>query len=175
MQFVIQVVLDHLQLLAIIAGFVGTFITIRRQTRVFQTYVALEFFRRYAEISKAMPDRLRLAKYIADTSPISDEEQRSIIRSMIEYGNLCSEEFALWEQGRVPAEIWEIWTNGIAEHFETEIWREAWAQVSPAYESYKPFIGFMNQLVQKAEQTATKKQMQATDHWVEDKDQPRPS
>ena len=161
MQFVIQLVLDHLQLLAIIAGFVGTFLTIRRQTRVFQTYVALEFFRRYAEISKAMPDRLRLAKYASDTSPMSDEEQRSIIRSMIEYVNLCSEEFALWEQGRIPAEIWEIWTNGIAEHFETEIWRAAWAEVSPAYDSYKPFMRFMKLLVEKAERTAAKKQLQA--------------
>ena len=74
MQSIIQLVLSNLQMLAIIAGFVGTFLTIRRQTRVFQTYVALQFFRRYAEISKAMPDRLRLAKYGSDKSPPSEEE-----------------------------------------------------------------------------------------------------
>jgi hypothetical protein len=47
---VIDFVLSHLQLWAIVGGFIGTFITIRRQTQVFQTYVALEFFRRYADI-----------------------------------------------------------------------------------------------------------------------------
>jgi len=105
-----------------VAGFIGTFITLRRQTQVFQT-VALEFFRRYADISKGMPGQLRLAKYGADDSPIPDEEWRQITRSMIEYLNLCSEEFALWKQGRVPGEIWELWKGGLRENFEAEIWR----------------------------------------------------
>jgi hypothetical protein len=140
----------------------GTLLTLRRHTRVFQTYVALEFFRRYADISKAMPDRLRFAKYGADTSPVSDEEWRHITRSMIEYGNLCSEEFALWEQGRIPTDIWQVWKDAIRENFETEIWRATWAEVSREYESFKPFMSFMKKLLVEAEQVAKKRLLEVS-------------
>jgi hypothetical protein len=157
----INFVLSHLQLLAIVGGFIGTFITIRRQTQVFQTYVALEFFRRYADISKAMPDRLRLAKYGADVSPVPEEDWAKITRSMIEYLNLCSEEFALWQQGRIPADIWKLWKNSIRENFEAEIWRLAWSRVSREYASYLTFTRFMKRLLQEAEKAAANKSVSA--------------
>jgi hypothetical protein len=137
----------------------GTLLTLRRQTRVFQTYVALEFFRRYADISKAMPDRLRFAKYGENPSPIPDEERRQIARSMIEYGNLCSEEFALWQQGRIPADIWEIWKDAIRENFEAKLWRATWAEVSREYASFEPFMRFMKVLLLEAEHIDVKKQV----------------
>jgi hypothetical protein len=58
---------------------------------------------------------------------------------MIEYGNLCSEEFALYKEGRIPNEIWKIWRQGIKENFETAIWREAWHLVAVEYQSYRSF------------------------------------
>src|SRR5262249_18330025 len=156
-QAAIDFVLNHLQLLAIVVGFIGTFVTIRRQTQVFQTYVALEFFRRYADISKGMPDRLRFAKYATDTSPIPNEEWRRITRSMIEYLNLCSEEFALWKRGRVPSDIWELWKSGLRENFEAELWRTAWNEVFREYTTHEPFMRFMKKLVREAERNADKK------------------
>lgn len=138
---------DNKEFVAVVAGFVGTYFTIRRQTRVFQTYVALEFFKRYAEISNGMPDKLRLAKYESTQAPASDNEWKQIMRCMIQYGNLCSEEFALWRLGRVPKEVWGIWASGIKENFETALWREAWQRVEREYQSYVEFAAFMNGMV----------------------------
>src|SRR5262245_11019111 len=129
----------------------GTLMTMRRQALALQTQVALEFFRRYADISKTMPDRLRFAKYEEDNSPLSDEDRRKLRRSMIEYGNLCSEEFALWQKGRIPDDIWEVWQDGISENFETAIWRSTWAEVSREFESFVAFMKFMKELLLKAE------------------------
>ena len=169
MQTAIDFLLNNKEAVAIVGGVIGAFLTmfgtlltLRRHTRVFQTYVALEFFRRYADISKAMPDRLRFAKYEANTSPVSDEEWRQITRSMIEYGNLCSEEFALWEQGRIPTDIWQVWKDAIRENFETEIWRATWAEVSREYESFKPFMSFMKKLLVEAEQVAKKRLLEVS-------------
>jgi hypothetical protein len=165
-QVAISFILDNKEALGIVAtGFgafltmLGTIMTLRRNTRVLQTHVALEFFRRYADISKSMPDRLRFAKYEKSTSPPPDEEWRQIARSMIEYGNLCSEEFALWRQGRIPADIWEVWKDAIRENFEAQIWRDTWAEVSREYASFEPFMDFMKKLLLEAEQEATRKQM----------------
>lgn len=84
-------VINNKELLAIVAGFASTLLTIRRQTQVLQTQVALEFFKRYAEVTNAMPDSLRLAKYYSPKAQLSDEEWGQITRCMISYGNLCSE------------------------------------------------------------------------------------
>jgi hypothetical protein len=132
---------------AIIVGFLGTVFTIRQQTSVMQTQVALEFFRRYADIMNQMPDRLRLAKYGGDIGNIGAEERGQMLRSMIQYGNLCSEEYALYTQGRVPRDIWRIWVDGIAENFESPIWRLLWADVAIEYRSYEPFAKFMDEVI----------------------------
>ena len=103
------------EFIGIVVGFLGTVVTIRRQTRVLQTHVALDFFKRYADITDRMPDPLRLAKYKAPEPEVDANDWQKITRSMIQYGNLCSEGFALWQLGRVPKEIWEIWSAGIRE------------------------------------------------------------
>jgi len=138
------------ELLAIVAGFIGTLLSIRRQTGVLQTQVALEFFRRYSEITKEMPDRLRLAKYQDASADIGPEERSAILRSMIQYANLCSEEFALWEKRRIPKDIWSLWTDGITENFEAPLWRSAWLEVSREYESYAKFSEFMRSTMERA-------------------------
>jgi hypothetical protein len=165
-QVAIKFILDNKEVLGItvtgIGAFLtmlGTIMTLRRNTRVLQIQVALEFFRRYADISKSMPDRLRFAKYKKSTSPLSDDKRHQITRSMIEYGNLCSEEFALWRQGRFPADIWEVWKDAIREYFEAEIWRATWSEVSREYASFEPFMDFMKRLLPEAEQKAATKRM----------------
>lgn len=122
---IIDFVLTHAiagTLIGALLTMLGTLLMMRRQALALQTQVALEFFRRYADISKAMPDHLRFAKYPWNNSPPSEEEYRKIIRSMIEYGNLCSEEFALRQKRRIPKDLWEVWVDGIRENFEAEIW-----------------------------------------------------
>src|SRR5262249_17311536 len=99
---------------------------------------------------------LRLAKYNSPVTSLSDEEQRLIMRSMIQYGNLCSEEFALWKLGQIPKGIWAIWVDGIRQNFETEIWRSAWTEISRKYDSYKPFVRFMETLINHAQRAVHK-------------------
>ncbi|MBN9352688.1 MAG: hypothetical protein J0H04_01400, partial [Hyphomicrobium denitrificans] len=114
------------------------------------TQVCIEFFRRHSEITDRMPDPLRLAKYFAYNGAIDEEERKALLRSMIQYCNLCSEEFALHARGRVPTDIWRIWEDGIFENFEAPIWRELWSEVAKEYRSYEPFWQFMNELVARA-------------------------
>jgi hypothetical protein len=101
---------------------VAALITARRYLKIYQTHVSMDFFRRYAEISQRMPDRLRLSKIRSKSLrlpvEVQPDEWPAIARSMIEYGNLCSEEFALHKEGRIPNEIWKIWRQGIKENLK---------------------------------------------------------
>ena len=135
-------------------------ITANRYLEIYQTHVSMEFFRRYAELSQRMPDRLRLSKIknpsVTPSKEVGPEEWPAIARSMIEYGNLCSEEFALQKEGRIPNEIWKIWREGIKENFETEIWRKAWQFVAVEYQSYSSFFAFMEAVIREAEASEAK-------------------
>lgn len=143
--------LNNKELLAVVVGFASTLLTIRRQTQVLQTQVALEFFKRYADVTAAMPDSLRLAKYYSPKVELSDAEWGQITRCMISYGNLCSEEFALWEKGRIPKDIWKLWVSGMNENFEAPLWRLAWKKVIREYGSYEDFVKFMEKRLQDGE------------------------
>jgi hypothetical protein len=67
------------------------------------------------------------------------------------------EEFALWQKGRIPDDIWEVWKDGISENFETAIWRSMWAEVSREFESFEAFMKFMKELLLKAEKAGREK------------------
>lgn len=149
-------------ILSVIGSFsiaVGTFsaalITANRYLRLYQTHVSMEFFRRYADISQRMPDQLRLAKVRRDvTCEVREDDWARIDRAMIDYINLCSEEYALRKEKRIPDEIWKIWCNGIRENFETPIWREAWTRVQIEYRSYEDFCNFMSNIMKTAAATS---------------------
>lgn len=132
----------------------AAFVTARRYLDIYQTHVSMDFFRRFEEMSLRMPDRLRFSKLrnplLAQPGEVGRHEWPAIARFMIEYGNLCSEEFALRQQGRLQADIWKIWREVMKENFETAIWREAWYLVAVEYVSYREFYAFMETIIAEA-------------------------
>lgn len=102
-----------------------------------------------------MPDRMRLSKIsnplIAYSPDVGQEEWPAIARSMLEYANLCSEEFALNKKKRIPPDIWDIWFAGIRENFETKLWRDAWRLVRIEYTTHLAFCNWMDEIITKAE------------------------
>lgn len=101
-----------LSLIGSLSVAVGTFsaawITANRYLKLYQTHVSTDFFRRYAEISQRMPDQLRLAKVRRDVPcEVREDDWARIDRAMIDYINLCSEEYALRKEKRIPNETSE--------------------------------------------------------------------
>lgn len=151
----------HKEILSVISSCIvalGTvaaaLMTAARYLDIYRTHVAMDFFRRYSEISLRMPDRLRLSKLrdslFALPPAIQPDEWRAIARFMIEYGNLCSEEFELYKQKRIPTAIWKMWRTGIKENFESPVWREAWRMIAVEYVNYRDFFEFMEEIMAEA-------------------------
>jgi hypothetical protein len=114
-----------------------------------QTYVALDFFKRYEAWNEDAPYALDERTRLDD---LDDQTRNEVLHSVVRYANLCSEEFALYKARRVPRDIWEIWDYGIRQNFQKPIWREAWAEKRKEYDSYRVYQEYVDKIV--GEQTA---------------------
>jgi hypothetical protein len=111
--------------LAVAIGLAGSVWGLWQQRRVLQTYVALDFFKRYEAWNEDAPYALDERTCLDD---LDDQTRDEVLHSVLRYANLCSEEFSLYKAGRVPRDIWEIWDYGIRQNFQKPIWREAWTE-----------------------------------------------
>lgn len=91
-----------------VLGFGGIIWGLAQNWRTLQTQVALEFYRRFAEITDRMPVELRLASSGGPHwATIQDPLRGQMLVSMLSYLNLSAEEFALYEKGRLPKDVWQ--------------------------------------------------------------------
>lgn len=87
---------DMIAAVAQVLGFGGIIWGLAQNRRTLQTQVALEFYRRFAEITDRMPVELRLASAAGPHwAAIQDPLRAQMQVSMLSYLNLSAEEFAL--------------------------------------------------------------------------------
>lgn len=69
-------------------------------------------------------DRLndRLADIGLDSASISDAQRRLIV----DYFNLCSEEYLFYKEGYILDEVWSSWCRGMLWYFEKESFQSVW-------------------------------------------------
>jgi hypothetical protein len=130
-----------------VLGFGGIIWGLAQNRRSLQTQVALDFYKRFAELADRMPNELRLPPAEARLSTLSEPARLQVTRSMMSYLNLCCEEHALFLKGRLPQDVWEVSRKEIVSNFKSALWRDAWALVKPRYESDPEFWRFMEDVV----------------------------
>lgn len=129
--------------LLIAAAIGGSLWGLLQQRKAVQTLVALDFCKRYEAWNEDAPFEIMEAQSLAE---LDEERRKSILHSVERYANLCSEEHALWKQGRVPKDIWAVWEHGIRQNFERPLWREAWSAVRVEYDSTPGFQKFVDRI-----------------------------
>ena len=50
-------------------------------------------------------------------------EQRSLI---VDYFNLCAEEYLFYQQGYIPRQVWRSWCRGMAWHLKRHPFKDVW-------------------------------------------------
>ncbi|MGD9667846.1 MAG: hypothetical protein AB7U75_02200 [Hyphomicrobiaceae bacterium] len=129
-----------------VLGFGGVIYGFYKQRQTLQTNVALDFFRRYDEITQALPEEIRGLSPEASMADLSPEHRHIFMNFMRRYLNLCSEEFALRSMGRIQGDIWKIWSDEIEAAFARKAWREAWGKLRGEFASYPKFETFIGRL-----------------------------
>ena len=131
--------------LAQVVGFVGIVWCLYLNWRTLQTYVTMDFYRRFADVVVRMPTELRLAGYNGQRfMGLPEEKKTAVALSLIEYLNLCSEEFALYRSGRLASDAWNITSTEIERNFTSPLWRDVWTHIRREYESTKEFADYID-------------------------------
>lgn len=129
-------------------GFVGIIWGLYLNWRALQTQVAMEFYGRVSDILRRMPSEMRLAKYSGQRfARLSEDQKTAVALSLIEYLNLCSEEFALYRSGRLGTDMWNVSRAEIERNFLSPLWRDVWTHIRTEYESTKEFLTYVDGLV----------------------------
>lgn len=136
---------DTVAALAQVFGFAGIVWGLVENWRTLQTQVAMEFYRRFAELTARMPSELRLASYYDNSfAALSPETKAAVVLSMLDYLNLSSEEYALYTKGRLPPDTWQVTAAEMRRNFTRTLWRDVWFVVRNEYASHKAFLTYMD-------------------------------
>ena len=106
---------------AAIAGTLG-FCYFAVQQKLAETTLFHEIFVRFNERYDGMNDCLaEIADRQADLTPA----QRKLV---VDYFNLCAEEYFFHTQGYIPPEVWKAWCCGMAWYLRRHPFREIWEE-----------------------------------------------
>jgi len=100
-----------------------------------------EYTRRYQEIMLQIP----LAAFQEDFrfESLVMEEREHLLRRMRAYFDLCSEEQHLNKKGRLEAEVWSYWRDGMIDLLRHPAFKEAWEIISKDkyyHEAFEIFV-----------------------------------
>ena len=83
-----------------------------------------EYTRRYQDIILSMP-----AEVYVGNAPVD----ANTLRYLQIYFDLCSEEYHLYKNGFIPADIWKNWKEGMQIATKTELYRHCWNKIKGIY------------------------------------------
>ncbi|MBB3811464.1 hypothetical protein [Pseudochelatococcus contaminans] len=142
----------------IIASIIGTISLIIAATSIRLQYKSsenqfklnnlIEYTKRYSSIIDRMP--VNVYDWDFDASSIENEHERNELKkALYRYFELSFEEWALWKNGRIDSDIWEIWRGGIETAMKRPVFRNHWDEMELKTELPKDFRDFIRSLYNK--------------------------
>ncbi len=146
---------EWIQSIGIFLAIIGLIITIlynRKQVKMFNNQLKLNFFaeytKRYQEIILNLPESINESDF--EFSKLSEEDRNKTLRYMRIYFDLCSEEYDLWMAGYIEERIWKNWKEGIEYAFSKKAYRDAWNIIELDTYYYPDFTKWMKDVVLKS-------------------------
>ena len=118
-----------------IVGAVGFALAVQRQKleelKLFKE-LFIEFNQRYDELNNELADIPPEFKKV-------EEEKR---KKIVDYFNLCAEEYLWRSRGHIPDEVWSAWKRGMKQYFDKEPFKELWEgdQGAENYYGFSPDV-----------------------------------
>lgn len=83
------------------------------------------FFQSSFEYFNSRYDRINDSlEIVLNSERVSDEAHKYVI----DYFNLCSEEYMLYKKGYIPTEVWETWLAGMVQYWQIKDVRTLWQE-----------------------------------------------
>lgn len=100
-----------------------------------------KFFKElFTEFNKRYDSMNSFLHQVKEIAPLTEEDKQRVI----DYLNLCAEEYMWVKKGRLPIDIWNSWKNGIMLHLEKESIRNIFLEEQRLWRS--SYYGFFDEL-----------------------------
>jgi hypothetical protein len=149
-----------IQSIGIFIAIIGVIITMcnnRKQLKVFNEQLKLNFFadytKRYQEIILNFPESINHPDF--DYQSLSKENRNKTLRYMRVYFDLCSEEYDLYRAGYISERIWKNWKEGIEFAFSKKAFRDAWSKIKMDTIYYPEFTNWVESIIKEENKTAS--------------------
>lgn len=119
---------DRISLLGSVVATVLAFCYFVHQQKLAETTLFKDLFTEFNRRYDALNDRLA---GIVESGQARDADRQVVV----DYFNLCGEEYLFFEEGYIHPEVWRSWCCGMLWYFEREPFRTLWQQES-ATDSY---------------------------------------
>lgn len=146
---------------AAIAGLITIYISFQQQTiandAIFRE-LFISFNSRYSNKLNDLLNKLRI-----EPSLYLDTEQKLLI---IDYFNLCSEEYLWYTKGRIPSKVWNAWLEGIKVNLSIKKVYDLFEEETDTKEKKVSYYGFAEYIVRELEKSTTNRRQnnnEATD------------
>jgi hypothetical protein len=137
------------EVITALATLIGVIIALR--TYLWQTKV--EVFQKYTEqYRKVMSDKT-LAKWrlnmdkpyqeVLDSLKDQETDYENLRLALLNYLNLCSEEFSLYKKGWLKGGIWKMWKDDLERTLRTPLLRKEWETLKDEFKTCKKFIKYV--------------------------------
>lgn len=134
----IQLTISIATLLLALAGFgFGIWVYWRQMNA--QLFLALTA--RYRDVMKQFPEEVDGRQEAFSKPP---PRTAKLTAAVVEYLNLCSEEFYLHDRHFLAHDIWSIWKEEMCQTLASELVRREWPVIRPAFDSYGDFRDFVD-------------------------------
>ena len=102
--------------------------------------IFLEYTKRYAEIVDSFPNKTLSARLNTDGKP--PERSDELTKCVLQYLNLCAEEFYMWKKGYLNRELWKIWESELIRTLQSPLLRREWQDKNEIEQLRDEFIAY---------------------------------
>jgi hypothetical protein len=140
MHITLQLVLQVATLASMIAGVLTLITTIITYRRKMNAQVFMKYTERYERILGQFPDEARDARFDAKILPPQSSKLRLCV---LQYLNLCSEEFYLMKNGYLDKGLWRIWEGDLTRIIRSPLLQREWRSLRPEFEAHHDFLEYV--------------------------------
>jgi len=114
----------------------------KRQTQI-QTF--LIYTDRYRDVLRRLPPDIMSPHFNLDD--LVEARKEDTRRAILDYFDLCSEEFYLWSHSLVGKEVWRLWSEGMKSQISKDAFRSEWGTAKQQRSYDSKFVDYMESLL----------------------------
>jgi hypothetical protein len=139
--------IDHALKFATPIGVMGTFLTlvytIKNVRRQINAEILMKYTERYEHILEKFPEDALFGRFDLQALP---PQSLQLTLCLLQYLNLCSEEYYLWKHGYLAKTVWAVWEGDLKRMIASPLLQREWPRLRAEYLSHPDFMEYVERI-----------------------------